>query len=232
MKITFASGKGGTGKTSIVANLGVAASMEGIDVLILEADVAMADLSVMFGFEKPEVTLHEVLSGEAKISEAVHSGPEGVKIVPSGISLHGVRKANSEGLDKVVDHLSGEVENLLIDAPSGLGPETSIALRKGENLVLVVTPEITSLSEGLRTKVLAERFGTETLGVVVNKAYGNDYDVPKEEIESMLETSVLATIPDDPEVRRASAYGEPVVTLSEDSPSGKALRGLVSTIFG
>lgn len=229
--ITFASGKGGTGKTTVCANLAVAIAKKEKDVALLEADISMANLKVLFGIRADGATLHEVLSGEAKISEAIYAGPGGVKIVPSGVSLHGVRKADSEGLGRIIDQLSEKFENLLIDVPSGLGPETIIALKRGGELVLVLTPEITSLSDGLRTKLLAERFGTKTAGVVVSRAYGEETDIPKGEIEEMLEVPVLGVIPEDPEVQRASAFEEPVVIRSPDSSSGKALRELASELF-
>lgn len=229
--ITFASGKGGTGKTTVCANVAVAAVEKGKDVTILEADISMANLKVLFGIRVDGATLHEVLSGEAKISEAIYKGPNDVRIVPSGVSLHGVRRADSEKLNGIIDQLSERFDNLLIDAPSGLGPETIIALRKGDKLVLVLTPEIASLSDGLRTKLLAERFDTEPLGVVVSRAYGGEMDISKEEIEEMLEVPVLGIIPEDPEVRRASAFEEPVVIRSPNSPSGKALRELASELF-
>lgn len=85
--ITVASGKGGVGKTTITANLGVALSTYGEETIVLDADVAMANLELILGMEGKSVTLHDVLSGEAAIEDAIYEGPGGVKVIPAGIYL-------------------------------------------------------------------------------------------------------------------------------------------------
>lgn len=80
--IVVASGKGGVGKTTITANLGVALSTYGEETLVLDADVAMANLELILGMEGKSVTLHDVLSGDASIEDAIYEGPGGVKVVP------------------------------------------------------------------------------------------------------------------------------------------------------
>jgi len=90
--ITVASGKGGTGKTTLTANLGIALAQHGYDVTIVDADITMANLELILGMEGLPVTLQNVLAGEARIEEAIYSGPGGVKVVPAGVSLEGLRK--------------------------------------------------------------------------------------------------------------------------------------------
>jgi septum site-determining protein MinD len=99
--IVFASSKGGTGKTTVVANLGVAMAQLGQKVVSLDADLMMANLGLMLGVEEPKATLHDVLAEDAKLSDAIFSGPEGVKIVPSGISLEWIQRAKLDGLKKL-----------------------------------------------------------------------------------------------------------------------------------
>ena len=106
--ITVASGKGGVGKTTITANLGVALSTYGEETLVLDADVAMANLELILGMEGKSVTLHDVLSGDATIEEAIYEGPGGVKVVPAGISLEGLRKIKLDRLEDALETLSGK----------------------------------------------------------------------------------------------------------------------------
>lgn len=228
--ITFASSKGGTGKTSIVANLGVAMAQLGHRVVILDVDIAMADLGLMLGLEGQKTTLHEVLAGDVKLSKAISEGPQGVKVVPSGISLNGMQKVKLERLRKVVMELAKRSKFLLIDAPSGLDQDAITALRMAQEVVLVTTPDIASLSNTLKTKIIAERLGVKPIGVVITRATDKRIDLSGYEISSMLELPVLVSIPEDPEVRRSAAFGEPVVTRSSRSPAAQEFKKLASTL--
>jgi len=228
--IVFASSKGGAGKTTAVANIGVAMAQLGHKVVLLDADLMMANLGLMLGLEEQKVTLHDVLAEEAELSEAIFSGPEGVKVVPSGISLEGIQRAKLERLKKVVDELAKKFKFLLIDAPSGLEQDAIAALTMAQKLILVVVPDIASISNAFKTKLIAERLNVKPIGVVVNRVTGGDFDIAPDEIKSALELPVLATIPEDPEVRRSVALGEPVVTHSPKSRSAREFKKLAATL--
>jgi len=228
--IIFASGKGGTGKTLVVANLGVAMAQLGHKVTLLDADITMANLSIVLGLGRQQTTLHEVLAGEARLSKAIYNGPHGVRVVPSGISLSGVQRVRLDRLKKVVDELARKSEFLLIDAPSGLGRDAVVAITMAQEMVLVVTPDIASLSNALRTKIIAERFGVKPAGVIVTRTTGGHVDIPVDEIASTLELPVIATIPEDPEVRRSIAFGEPVVTFRSGSPAAREFKKLAAAL--
>ncbi len=227
-KIVFASSKGGTGKTTVVANLGVAMAQLGQKVVLLDADIMMANLGLMLGLEEQKTTLHDVLAGGAKLSEAISDGPEGVKVVPAGISLEGIQRAKLERLKKVVNDLAKKFKFILIDSPLGLDRDAITAMTTAEEAVIVVTPDIISLSNAFKTKLIAERLNVRPIGAIVTRATGKDVDIPTEGIKSTLELSVLATIPEDPEMRRAVALGEPVVTHSPKSPSAKKFKKLAA----
>lgn len=230
--ITFASSKGGTGKTSVVANLGVAIARLGRKVVLLDADITMANLALTLGLEGRKTTLHEVLAGEARLSRAIYEGPEGVRIVPSGISLNGIQRARLERLRKVVTELARKSKFLLIDAPSGLDRDAIMALTLAQEVILVVTPDIAALSNALKTKIVAERLGAKLTGVIVTRATGRNVDIPGDEISLTLDLPVLATIPEDSEVRRSAAFGEPVVTYRSRSQAAREFKKLAATLVG
>ncbi|MFN3384558.1 MAG: cell division ATPase MinD [Archaeoglobaceae archaeon] len=230
--ITVASGKGGTGKTMITANLGIALTQLGYDVTIVDADITMANLELILGMEGLPITLQNVLAGEAKIEEAIYVGPGGVKVIPAGVSLEGLRKANPEKLEEALTRIVGGTDILLLDAPAGLERSAVIAIAAAQELLLVVNPEISSITDGLKTKIVAERLGTKTLGVVINRMTGWGIDMAKSEIEAILEAKVIATIPEDPEVRKAAAFGKPVVLSAPNSPASMAIKDLAMAIAG
>ncbi len=216
--IVFASGKGGTGKTTTVANLGVALAQFGKEVILLDADLTMANLSLVLGMEDIPVTLHDVLAREADLKDAIYEGPAGVKVIPGGLSLEKVKKAKPERLRELMREISQLADFILIDAPAGLEMTSVTALLIGKELIVVTNPEISAITDSLKTKLIAEKLGTLPLGVILNRVTNEKTELTQDEIEAILEVPVLAMIPEDPEVKRASAYGVPLVIKNPTSP--------------
>ncbi len=232
VSITVASGKGGVGKTTISSNLGVALAQLGKDVMILDADIEMANLELHLGLEGMETTLQDVLAGEADIKSAIYTGPGGVKVIPAGISLEGLRKADPDVLEQVLKTLLKNSEILIIDAPAGLGRSVVTALAAGQELLLVVNPEISSMSDALKTKIVAKKLGSHVLGVVLNRASREGTDLTASDIEIMLEAKILAVVPEDPEIRRSTALGQPIVIRAPNSPAAVAIKKLAADLIG
>lgn len=230
--ITIASGKGGVGKTVIAANLGIGLSKFGKKVIILDADIAMANLELILGMEGLPVTLQNVLAGEAEIEEAIYKGPAGVMVIPAGISLEGLRKVNPDMLEDVLTTILDKAEILILDAPAGLEKSAIISLAAARELLLVVNPEISSITDGMKTKLVAERLGTKLTGVIVNRVTKLGVDTTKKEIEAILESKVIAMIPEDPNVRKSAALGVPLVLEYPDSPASKAIINLAAKLSG
>ncbi len=229
--IIFASGKGGVGKSTVTANVATAAAQLGEKVVLVDADIPMAGLALTLGLDVEGPTLHEVLSGEVELDEAIYEGPKNVEIVPAGISLDGVRKANPQKLEEVLEELSEKFDTILIDAPPGLGTAALTVLRASDELVLVTVPVINSLTDALRTKEVTERFNTEPIGVIISRSFDSDTDVPKEEVEAMLDLPILGVVPEDKEVRRSASVGESVVQRKPGSPSSEAFKKIAEEIF-
>ncbi len=230
--ITIASGKGGTGKTIISANLGVAIAQFGRDVTILDADIEMANLELVLGMEGQALTLHEALSGKCDIRDVIYSGPGGVKVVPAGIKLETLKDADPERLTEVLSELLDLTEILLIDAPAGLGKDALAAISAAEEIILVVNPDVSSLSDALKTKTVAQKLGCKILGAVVNRVENTQAEITAEEISAILEIPVMAVIPEDKNIRIASTYGEPLVIKFPNSPASLAIKRLAARVLG
>ncbi|AXV38187.1 MAG: septum site-determining protein MinD [Methanobacterium sp. BRmetb2] len=230
--IAVASGKGGVGKTTITANLGVALSTYGERTIVLDADIAMANLELILGMEGKSVTLHDVLSGHASIEDAIYEGPSGVKVVPAGISLEGLRKIKLDRLEDALEHLVAEADILLIDAPAGLEKDALAAIASSDEMILITTPEVPSISDALKTKIVANKLGVNILGVVVNREQHDKTFLTIDEVETILEVPVIAVIPDDPEVSRAAAFGEPIIVKNPKSATSNAIMQLGADLIG
>ncbi|PKL55552.1 MAG: septum site-determining protein MinD [Methanomicrobiales archaeon HGW-Methanomicrobiales-6] len=229
---TIASGKGGTGKTTVTANLGAALAQHGRKTCIVDMDMGMANLALVLGLAETPVTLHEVLAGEAPIRDAIYEGPYGLKIVPSGLSLRGFQNADPERLKDVMRDLTERCDFLLLDAPAGISTDAVVPLTVADEVLLVVNPEIASLVDALKIKILTETIGGAIGGAIINRADGENFDVNRKQIEKMLGVSVIDTIPEDANVRRAAAARTLVVVKSPGSGSSKAFRRIAASLAG
>lgn len=229
--IAFASGKGGTGKTTVVANLGTALAQLGKKTIVLDADVTMANLGLILGLEGKKITLHEVLSGKKKAKQAVYEGPAGLKVLPCGMSLEGVQKVKLERLKKVVLELADNVDFLLVDCSSGMGHDSITALSVAQEAIFVINPNFASILEAMKIKRVVERLHAKSPELIINRASRERTNIPQREIESILELPVLGVIPEDIEVKRAAALGEAVVERSPKAPAAKTFKKLAATLL-
>ena len=229
---TIASGKGGTGKTTATLNLGTALAQLGKKTLILDADIGMANLGLLLGLEKCKITLHEVLSGSAKINEAIYDGPAGLKVGPSGLSLKGFQNANPEKLREVMSSLIEGMDFVLIDAPAGISKDGVIPLAVADKVILVVNPELASMADALKTKALTEMLGRSVEGVILNRAELEKTEISRNKVSELLGSKVLEMIPEDANVRRSAAFKVPIVIRAPKSPAAIAYFRLAALIAG
>ncbi len=231
-KIVIASGKGGVGKTTLTANLGVVLAGYGIDVTLLDADVTMANLELILGLEGKPITLNNVLSGDADIEDAIYDGPGGIKVIPAGLPLRHLKKVKIERLAKTVELLSSQTDIILIDAPAGLEKDALAAIDVAQEMILVTTPEIPSISDALKTRIVANSLGVNIMGVIVNRERNDNALLTTREIEIILKAPVLAKIPEDPEVSRSAAYSKPFVLKNPESQTYNQIMQLAADIVG
>jgi septum site-determining protein MinD len=230
-RIVVASGKGGVGRTTIVANLGVALAKLGKHPLIVDASLTSPDLALLFKLERVLYTLNDVLAGEATLADVVYDGPSGVKIAPAAVTLEQIRKARPERLPIALQSLPEKTDFLLIDASGGLRRETVAALRAGREVLLVTTPEMTAMADAMKTRLVAEFLGLKPLGIVLNRARREEFELGRKEIEEIINLSVLAEIPEDINVRKALKQGMPVLEFSPRSLASKAILGLARKLM-
>lgn len=232
VSVALVSGKGGVGKTMLTANLGVVLSKLGRRVTVLDADLHMANLLYFFDMKDVSMSLTDVLAGRADISEAVYEGPFGVRIVPTGIALSGMRGVDQRRLAGVLQNLLEGCDIVLVDGPGGLGVNALMAIAASQLCLLVTTPNVASLSDALKTKIVSERLGTRVVGVVVNRVVGDPGEVKVEEVGKLLELPVLGVIPEDPAVGASLSTGKPVVLENPRSGASMAIVRLAEKLVG
>lgn len=227
---TITSGKGGVGKTTLTVNLGISLALLNRKTCILDADFGTASMSLILGMDEVPVTLDEVLAGKADIEDAVYEGPAGVKVVPGGISLQGFRQADPDKLQDVVHKLADRCEYLLIDAPSGISRERVVPHSVADQIILVVTPELASMADALKNKILCEVRGGSVYGALLNRAGHEDTELGSQSVEDVLGVRVIDVVPEDASVLRAAANNTPCVLKYPGADASQAFKRIAVRI--
>jgi septum site-determining protein MinD len=232
--ITIASGKGGTGKTTLTANLGIALAKAGKKVLLVDADVAMANLSLILGMQSSPITLHDVLLGESQVHDSIYDGPSGLHFIPSGLSLDNYKRVDSERLAGIIASVAEQYDFVLMDAAAGIEKNVLSALSAAQETLLVTMPTSPAIADALKTKIVAQRLGSKVIGVVINFVMDEKGEISKSECSSILELPVYGAVPYDPEVRKSFMQQKvlPVIARKPDSIAAKELQKVASRLIG
>lgn len=171
--IAVSSGKGGVGKTNVVANLAVALASRGQRVIVLDADLGLANLDTLLGLH-PRATMRHVIHGECDLSEVLIDGPKGIRLVPASSGFEDMTQlGGGERLHLLeqVDSLDEQFDVLLIDTAAGISSNVTFFATAAQETLVVVTPEPTSLTDAYALiKVLSTRYAEQEFGVLVNMA--------------------------------------------------------------
>lgn len=230
ISIAIASGKGGVGKSIIAANLGIALSKFKVSVVIVDGNVEGASLGLIMGIKSYPASIHEVLSGKRSIYDAVVDAG-GVKVVVGEVAIESLRDIDFEVFEKAVEELSKKYEVVVVDSPPGLGRDAVTALSACEQVILVVTPDISAISEALKTIAVAKNVGCVILGALVNKT-GSRYDIPRERISDILDLEVIGEIREDEAVKKALFEGKPLALHKPNSQLAMELSSIAAKLVG
>lgn len=227
--ISVVSGKGGVGKTTITSNLGVELSNQGEEVLLIDGNFSGANMAQHFGLGFQEVSLNDVLNGDAYITQAVAKHPEGVSILPASILDF---NANADNLKHSLVEFLGQKDYVLIDAAAGTDEEVQAAIEASDEVLLVAHPELPSLTNCLGAKKLAEQLDRNVLGLVLNSVRGEKSEVEREEIKDLMGTEIIGEVPDHKHVREGIALREPVVSYKPNSKAANSISDVAYQLKG
>ncbi len=227
--VSVVSGKGGVGKTTLAVNVATALARQDEDVLVIDGNLSGANVSQHFGTDFQEVTLNEVLQGDAYITQAVSKFSEGVSVLPASVLEFG---GSAENLKHAIVDFLGTKDYVLIDAAAGIQEETQAAVEASDEVLLVSEPEVPSLTNALGAKKLAESLDREIIGLVLNSVRNEETEVPTEKAQELVGEPVIAEIPNHQDVREGIAVREPVLSLKPESLVSARIEDLAYRIRG
>jgi len=239
--IGLASGKGGVGKTHVVSNLGVLAARQGMRTLLVDGDLGLANVEVLYGL-RPEHHIGDLLDGKATLKQVLTPGPCGVTLMPGGTGvqkLTHIDELQRLRLVSALDEVEDDYDVVLVDAGAGLSENVLLFAGSAQQTILIVSPEPTSLTDAYATvKALSVQAGVRRFDVVVNQApteaaARNIFDRLSSVTARFLDArvSLLGSIPRDENVHRATMAQRPLVEVFPHSPATRALNQIADRLF-
>ncbi len=170
--IAVTSGKGGVGKTFVAANLAAALARAGRKVLVLDADLGLANLDVVLNLF-PKITLHDVFTGKSTLEDAILPAPGGFEVLLAGSGMVEYSRMTAEvreQLQQVIDQVVPRYDHVLLDTGAGISDVVLYTVSLSGEVLVVATPEPTSLTDAYATiKVLATTQARRRISLVVNQ---------------------------------------------------------------
>lgn len=229
--IGVVSGKGGVGKTTTVANIGVSLAHDYKKrVLAIDGNVTTSNLGIHLGFLYPPVTLHDVLEDKVPIDQAIYVHESGLHVIPASLSVK--RKAYYERLKSKIAELAANYDVILIDGAAGIGNEVKATIMASDELLIITNPEIPAVTAAIKVSETAKDMNSQIRGVVVNKMRNKSYEVSTNEIESSCESEVISTIPEDSAVQESISKRVPVIQYNPRSHAAIEFRKLAASLIG
>jgi septum site-determining protein MinD len=205
------SGKGGVGKTTSTINLGTALNYLGEDVIILDGNLTTPNLGIHLGAPIVPITLNHVLNDQAKVEDAIYEHESGTKVMPASLSLKETERINYKKLVEVTKKLKKITNHILIDSAAGLGEEARCAIDSADEIIIVTNPEMSSVTDALKTIKLAEEKNKPVRGVIITRYSGKKVDMSIANIKDMLESPILGIIPEDDAVKESHIMKNAVI---------------------
>lgn len=240
--IAVTSGKGGVGKTNISINLAQALVGAGKDVILLDADLGLANADILLG-TVPPYHLGHLLRGERSIVELIHRTPTNLKLIAGGSGVEELANLPEEQLRHFISALStleGKADYLILDTGAGLSSTVMEFVLAADQVLVVTTPEPTSLADGYATvKALAHRHPDADIKLVVNQAEQLEEATAAAERIMMtardflgIRVEHLGTVPRDPYVWQAVRHQTPFILGYPGSPASRAVEQMARRLLG
>ncbi len=238
--IAVSSGKGGVGKTNVAANLAVALAKRRRKVMLLDADLGLANVDVLLGLQ-PRFNLAHVVNGETDLASTVIDGPAGIRIVPAtsgNLLMTDVTAASRAAIVQAFSTLADPPDVLIVDTAAGIAESVARFVQAAQQAIVVVCDEPSSLTDAYALlKVFSRHYGILRFQILTNQTrdprHGKQlFDKLRKVADRYLDVVLrhVGNVPHDDYLRRAVQEQRAVVDAYPASQSGEAFKRLAQTL--
>lgn len=240
--ISITSGKGGVGKSTLTANLAMTLGRRGSRVLILDGDLGMANIDILFGI-RTMYSIQDVFNGERSLDEVIVQAAENVYLIPGGSGLYGLSRLDIHQRQALLSQVSGldqHFDYMIIDTAPGIDDNVLYLNTAAQEIVVVVSSDPASIADSYALiKVLSQRHHETRFSIVpnmvrdeaeANAVYRRISDVAARFL--CISLDLKGYIPHDPNLRQATKQQQLVVASAPSCPSSLAIRRLAEKVSG
>jgi len=235
--VTVTSGKGGVGKTTTTANLGVALARLGKKVVMIDADIGLRNLDIVMGLENRIVyDLVDVVEGRAKVKQAMikHKQFPDLYLIPAA-QTRDKSAVSPADMIQLCNELRKDFDFIVIDSPAGIERGFRNALAPSDDILIVTNPEVSAVRDADRVIGLIEAENKGPARLILNRVkmdmVRKGEMMSADDVTDILGIKLIGMVPDDEGVVSASNNGSPVA-LDDKSRSGQAYRNIARRLTG
>ena len=241
--IAVTSGKGGVGKSNVVVNLGLALARQGLNVLLIDADLGLGNLDILLGLT-PKFTIQDALASHLRLADVILDGPGGLKILPASSGIAGM--AMLDEFQKLfllneMDHYTEDVDVVLIDTGAGISPNIMFFNIGAQERILVVNNQPPAIADAYALiKILASQHGETSFQLLVNGlthpreaelVYRTLLRVTERFLGREISLDYLGFVPYDQALLKAVMQQQPVLALYPQSPASTSFVRIAQTLW-
>ncbi|MGB3509018.1 MAG: septum site-determining protein MinD [Microcoleaceae cyanobacterium] len=236
--IVITSGKGGVGKTTCTANLGMALAQKGRRVVVIDADFGLRNLDLLLGLENRIVyTAVEVLAGECRLEQAIVRDKRQPRLALLPAAQNRMKEVvTPQQMQELVNMLQPKYDYIIIDSPAGIEQGFQNAIAPAQEGIIVTTPEISAVRDADRVIGLLEAHNVKRIHLIVNRIRPQmvqaDEMMSVQDVEEILAIPLMGIIPDDEKVIVSTNRGEPLVLSENPSLAGVEFTNIARRLDG
>jgi septum site-determining protein MinD len=219
--------KGGVGKTTVAANLGLALSQFDKKTLLVDADFSSPSLALHFGILKPVKTINQVFKNKITAHEAIHECSKNLDILPSALIAE---KPDPYLLKEKIESLRENYDYIIIDSSPTLNDEMLATIVASDEIFVITSPDYPTLSATLHAVKTAKKQKTPIVGLILNRVHNKKFELTLQEIEEASEVQIMAVLREDLVIPEGIAETTPGLSIKPKAKISVEFMKLASSI--